>query len=208
MKVTEDIIFDEFKKRSPNTIDLDLLRYIFPDTEKEDLKGILDSLVSKGIISEKPTLNRNEQSARAKIILVKKDYQHSYELTEKWMDIFFKEDLEIAGVRTPRVLDGSPVRGEIINFLVENIVKYNNLSQENLKTILKKERDGYFASIITLFGVFIAIFALINISLNKIQINHNYSWQDILWLNFVQIIPATIMLSVFVIVLHFTFKRK
>jgi len=183
-KNLSEIIIDIFKNRAPNRLSLDLIYYELPDNEKDEIDKSVDHLVSKKI-------------------LIKED--KTYELTS-YQNIPIRETITIGDTEVRRILQTDPILPEAINIPIENLSVYANSLEKRFEKIISKKLESYWANIIILFGIFIGIFSLIITAITKISIDSNWGLCDIFLKNLMQVLPISVVLIIFVVLLKLMFR--
>ncbi len=112
-----------------------------------------------------------------------------------YRNIPFEEYIPVGNTRVPRQISTDQIRPEEINEMVEAVAEYSKSLEARFQEIVRKETRGYWANIITLFGLFIALFSLIVSSFGTGS-----------GVKSEQIIPLGIVLAIFVLVLKLLFR--
>jgi len=179
--------------RAPNSIREDYIIRELKSFEREDIRKELSSMRRDSAIIRDVVQN----------LAIKEDTT-SYRL-DSCEGIPVRKTISIGGLQIPRLMDADPARAEDVNYLLESLAQYSNSLEDRFKQILKKRMKSYWANIITLFGVFIGLFSLINISISKITIDQSWTRDQIFWNNFEQILPTAIVLVIFMFLLKVLF---
>ncbi len=121
-------------------------------------------------------------------------------------NIVIREYINVGSSKFRRILSNDPILPEAINMQVEQLSDYTNNLEERFSKIVATKLKSYWANIITIFGIFIALLSFIFTTVNKIQILESWSFFDIFLYNTAQILPVAIILVGFSILLKLLFK--
>jgi hypothetical protein len=97
---------------------------------------------------------------------------------------------------------------EDINNAIESLSEYNKVLSSKFKVEMEKATERYWGSIIGLFGLFVALFSLINLAVPKKELPASYSFRESLLAGIAQSVPIALILGIFVLVLVLLFRRK
>jgi len=183
-KNLSEIIVDIFKKRSPNRLSLDLIYYELSNNKKDEIDKSIEDLVSRKIIKKEG---------------------NTYILTS-YKNITIRETITIGDSEVRRILETDPILPEAINIQIENLSIYANSLEKRFQKLISKKLESYWANIIILFGIFIGIFSLIITAITKITIDSNWGLCDIFLKNLMQVLPISMVLIIFVILLKLMFR--
>jgi len=128
-----------------------------------------------------------------------------YKLTS-YEGIPIRDTITIGGTEMKRILGTDPILAEAVNIPIENLSNYANSLEKRFEKIISKKLESYWANIIILFGIFIGIFSLIITSITKIVIDSNWGLCDIFLKNLMQVLPISMILIIFVILLKLMFR--
>lgn len=189
-------VLAQITKRLPNNIRLNTLEQKLPEYSIDEILNAVSSLEKddKIIVS-----NQENANVPGRIITRFKANNIFYELNE--------EVITIGGVEFPRIFNGDPGDPEDINVFVEALASYDSKIESRISTLTSELTQKYWANLATIFGLFVAIFALILKSSEPIIINYNVSHSDVFLYKAAQLAPLAIILFCFVVVLRFALKR-
>lgn len=177
-----------FIDRAPNPLTVDNLVFLFEKTDARDIEKCLAELTTEGILANKKMGKKTGY------------YLSNYE------DIPTKSHMSIGSLKVPRMLANDMARSEDVNIFYESLAKKVAFIEESIEDKVNEKLKEYWGSIIILFGVFIGLFSLIVNFVQKVEIQPESSFWDILLLNSAQVIPISLVLLVFICVLHRLFR--
>jgi hypothetical protein len=125
-------------------------------------------------------------------------------------DIPVRKYINVGDVEVPRILtsDSALMSLEDINNAIESLSEYNKVLSSKFKVEMEKATERYWGSIIGLFGLFVALFSLINLAVPKKELPASYSFRESLLAGIAQSVPIALILGIFVLVLVLLFRRK
>lgn len=123
-------------------------------------------------------------------------------------NIPIRTSIEMNGIEIPRLIDMDKARAEDTNLLIETLSKYSHSLERRFSEIHKEEMGRYWANVITLFGLFLAVFSLIITSVNKIAVDTAWGIKRTFFFNLAQVLPVAIVLFSFIVVLKFLFRKR
>lgn len=190
--ITQDIL-GLIINRAPNSVRGRLIIARFKKYPVDNVREALQSLVDENRLSKSPNFNIENSSYRLK----------SYE------NIPIRKYIKVGDTFVPRVLQSDEVLGSLedINEAIENLADYASSLGKQFASLVEQEREKYWANVITLLGMFIAIFSLIIVSLPRIEIPYYYSFWQVIGLNTAQILPVAVILGLFVFILWLVFRK-
>lgn len=114
--------------------------------------------------------------------------------------VHVKDAITVGGVDVPRVLITSSPEylPEEFNLAVELLAKHNDQLETRFRDIIRKQQAEYWKSIITVFGIFVAILALVLTSVLKVEKMPSGNFWDSFLFNLAQILPLGLVLLVLV----------
>jgi hypothetical protein len=181
--------------RAPNSVRFEIIKNNLKQYSDEQLrKGIAD-LIQSGIVEKELPIHGTIPAST------------SFTLKET-SNIPIRKYIKIGSTEVPRILktDNIVTSLEDINEAIEQLSKYADSLETRFGELMKHEMKRYWGNLITIFGIFVAIFALIDFSTNKLTPSPSYDWETILLNNFAQVIPIAVVLGIFIFVLHRLFK--
>ncbi len=132
---------------------------------------------------------------------------HAYRWPEA-KTVYVRETITIGNTEVPRILESSEIAMSLedINEQVERLAEHSDTLEERFSGIVKDERRKYWGNTITLFGLFVAVFSFIMVSLPRIQVGRGLTFSQIFAVNLAQILPLAIVLLLFILVLKLLFR--
>ena len=115
-----------------------------------------------------------------------------------------RKTIRVGNVEVPRVLSEHGVANfpEYFNEAVERLAEYTAAQEKRFGEIVRDEQRSYWSTIVTVFGVFVAIMALVLVSLPRITVGPSTNPGDIVLLNSAQVLPVAAVLFLFVLALR------
>lgn len=90
----------------------------------------------------------------------------TYHLADEPKNYPFEEHIRIGSYNIPRLLDNDIARAEDTNQLIETMQKFTSALEEKFQVKLDNQLKRFYGNLVAIFGVFIAIFALIMTAVN------------------------------------------
>lgn len=97
---------------------------------------------------------------------------------------------------------------EDFNQAIESLSEYAGSLENRFRRLVDEEMKRYYGNLITLFGIFIAIFSLIIVALPRISYRAEYGFWKILLETSAQTLPVALILAIFVLVLVKIFRSS
>jgi polyferredoxin len=116
--------------------------------------------------------------------------------------------IKIGDTQVPRAIETNYMETilEDVNEAIEVLSEYSDGLENRFSELSKAEMKKYWANLITLFGIFLAIFSLITVALPRIDFPYYYNYKEIFLANSVQVIPVAIVLGIFIVILKLIFR--
>jgi len=175
-------------ERAPNSLTAENLFGLLPDTDHHALRKELDSMVADKVIVERKHARRP-------------DY-----LLPSYDGLPVREHIAIGGVKVPRLLANDTPRPEDLNIFFEVLARRMLQIEAEAERKENEKLKAYWANIVTLFGAFIGVFALITGFLKTVPLGADATFKSVLILSTAQVLPLAIMLGAFVWLLRVIFK--
>ena len=144
-----------FIEKLPNTLLIEHIRVDLSDISRDALQGALNELVNEGFLDAKTYPNtpysREGYNVRGDVSA----YPISFETN-------------LGPITIPRLIDRDVARGEDINAVAKGLSIAFDRKISELKDAVDKENKKYWASLATIFGLFITIFSMVNIAIKPI----------------------------------------
>lgn len=187
----EDAIVRFLMDRAPNLVSEPVIRQRMKRYEASVISEALQKLTDDGkIVAEEDHRDRRAPSV------------NYYRLTS--YDGPFRDSITLADQEILRVLSYSSQRflPEDLNEAIERLAEYTSGLERRFADLVRKEQRDYWANIVTVFGVFVSILALIIVGLPKITADPCLSPWTLVWLNLGQLLPIAVVLALFVFLLR------
>ena len=190
-----------FYDRAPNTLIFEHIKYAFPHLEAKSLEKSLQELIAEGFLETQVYSNERYPNFKRTGYRIAPNRLGSYPI---------KTEIEIGDIKIPRMLDTDTVRAEDINSICLSFDKIITEKTKQLKKSFDSELRKYWGTVITLFGLFLTIFSLVNVAIKPIYYSSdfNLSPKEIFIQSTYNIIPLAIVLFLFLIILYSLFKSK
>ena len=117
-----------------------------------------------------------------------------------------REYVSVGGVKVPRLIAQDTARPEELNIFFEVLARRMLQIEAEAERQSDEKLKTYWANIVTLFGAFIGVFALITGFLKTVPLEPNSTFLSVLILSTAQVIPLAIILGAFVWLLRTLFK--
>ena len=198
----EDDILREFQNRAPNPIHADLLHYIFQtEIPKDKIIVALEKLLNENKIGYFGIGNLRPKQSNPNYI--------TYSLpVANYISIPIKPYFKFGSHKVPRILSNSPISSEQINIITEFLAKYTEELTKEIEEKYENSVKQYWVNLITVFGLFLAVFALITASSQKITIDGGKNFWDIVGLNVAQVLPLALVLFGFIFLLNYILNNN
>ena len=182
-----------------------LLHHRAPNTVREDL--FINHIIGhdeKSIVDCLETLEKNQRIKKTIDVRKGKAAPVNYYELPTYEGIPYRESINVGDVKVDRLLIHSAKRNfpEEFNEAIESLAKYNDSLEERFAELVKKEQRNYWSTIIGVFGIFVAILALIITGLPKIVTNSSMSFWEVVLANFAQLMPISFVLILFILLLR------
>lgn len=184
-KKLENELMRKLNHRAPNAVPTKILIKEL-NVDAQELKIVADSLKEKGMV--KWTGNGD-----------------GLEL-ERYDNIPIIESIKIGDTEVPRIMRGDSVNPEPINYAIEKLAEYANSLESKFKDEFEKRMRSYWGNIITLFGIFISLFAFILSVANNSAFDAEWGFRTIFLNNLAILGPLLCVMAVFLILLKILFK--
>ncbi len=176
-------VLEEIRRRAPNEVREDTVLRSLSKYDPGAVTAALQELVGQEAIRQEvhpaPAIGRA---------------LNVYSLAS-YLNVPIEEYIQVGDTKVPRQITTDKIRAEDLNEMVEALSEYSKSLEMRFQEIVRKETRGYWANIITLFGLFIALFSLIVTSFGAAGGTKSE-----------QIIPLGIVLAGFVLVLKLLFR--
>ena len=177
-----------FVERAPNPLTSANLLGLLPGVDRAELERELESMSDVGAL------------------LMKKGPKRADYLLPSYDHIPVREYVAIGQVKVPRMLAGDTARSEDVNIFFEVLAKRLIEIEAEAQTRFDEKLKSYWGNIVTLFGAFIGVFALIVGFLKTVPFEPNSNFWSVFVLSSAQVIPLALILGGFVWFLRVQFR--
>lgn len=175
-------------ERAPNSMTAANIMGLVGETNYKELEKELDQMSDEGLVVARAGSRR-------------KDY-----LLPSYEGLPLREYISVGNVVVPRLLNDDRPRPEELNIFVEVLASRILQIEADAEQRLDEKLKSYWANVVTLFGAFIGVFALITGFLKTVPLETNSTFCSVLILSSAQVIPLGIILGAFVWLLRALFK--
>jgi len=190
-----------FYNRAPNTLIFEHIEFEFPTEKAKTLQEILNKLVKEKFL-EIIKYKKNDRVPNLERI----GYVISQEHIGKYP---ISTEIDIGTIKIPRLLDGDAARAEDVNVIALSFNKVVDEKIKALKDTYNKELKRIWSTLITIFGIFLAIFSLVNVALKPIYFASELklSTKELIIQNLYNIAPLSLVLLLFLLLLYIIMRK-
>ena len=175
-------------ERAPNSLTAANILALLGETDSQTLRKELESMSTDGVV----VIRTHARNA---------DYMlPSYE------GLPVREYVSVSGIKVPRLLANDTARPEELNIFFEVLARRMLQIESDAERKLDEKLKSYWANVVTLFGAFIGVFALIVGFLKTVPFESGSTFFSVLILSSAQVIPLAVILGAFVWFLKAQFK--
>ncbi len=174
--------------RAPNSLTLANLMCVIPGAEPSALEKELQSMATDGLI------------------LIRPGKRYADFVLPSYDNIPVREYVAVGDIKVPRLLNDERARPEELNIFVEVLARKIQQIELEAEKKLDNRLKAYWANIVTLFGAFIGVFALIVGFLKTVPLEENSTFWSVFILSSAQVLPLAFILGAFVWLLRALFK--
>ena len=192
----EDRVLDVLISRAPNGLQLSSFRRILTDLTDQKILTALETLSQNGRVIPKT---------------------HTNQFIPGRVNIFYSlpsptqypmhDTIRIGDVEFPRFFHGDMADAEDINIFAEAMAEYDSKIVRRIGDLAATLTRRYWTNIATLFGLFVALFALILRASEPIALQASITPKDLFFLKVAELLPLAIILFLFVVALHFLLRK-
>lgn len=143
-----------FFDRAPNSVLQDHVHLDFHRDGRKDVDAALASLESEGFLVSKAQPNARYPTLQRK----------SYRITEQHLTSYpIKTEIEVAGIKVPRLIDGDTTRAEDVNSLILAVNKVVDAKAAELERRVEEQGRRFWSTLIAIFALFVSLFSIINV---------------------------------------------
>ncbi|MBL0075939.1 MAG: hypothetical protein IPP41_08385 [Rhodocyclaceae bacterium] len=165
-----------------------------------NLYGLLDE-------ADPNVLQKELDSMSADKILIARTHARTMDYVLPSYDkLPIREYVSVGGVKVPRLIAQDTARPEELNIYFEVLARRMLQIETEAEQKSDEKLKAYWANIVTLFGAFIGVFALITGFLKTVPFEAGSTFWSVLILSTAQVIPLAVILGAFVWLLRVLFK--
>lgn len=184
-----------FFDRAPNSVLEDHVHLEFYRDSRADIDAALASLESAGFLTSKAQLNTRYPILQRK----------SYRITDQYLASYpIKTEIEVAGIKVPRLIDGDTPRAEDVNSLILAVNKVIDAKAADIERRVEEQGRRFWSTLIAIFALFVSLFSIVNVGVRPALFSDslglsplNLAYQSVL-----NILPLFLVLVIFLWILH------
>lgn len=185
-----------FYDRAPNSLLEEHILLEFSEVQPSLLLEQLSELADEGFLLAEvmppnprcPTLQRK-----------------AYRITgESLGDYPISTEIEAAGIKVPRLIDGDRARAEDVNSLIHAVNRIIDANAKQLEHRMEEQNRKYWGALVTIFALFVSLFSIINVGVKPVLFAAELSLSpmSLVLQSLLNIAPLTVVLLLFVWLLH------
>ncbi len=185
-----------FYDRAPNTI---LEEHIFLEFSQVQASLLLEQLskleVEKFLLAKVMPPNPRCPALQRKV----------YRITDEALGNYpINTEIEAAGIKVPRLIDGDAARAEDVNSLIHAVNRIIDAKTEQLEKRMAEQNRKYWGALVTIFALFVSLFSIINVGVKPALFAAELalSPMSLMVQSLVNIAPLTVVLLLFVWLLY------
>ncbi|HYW55552.1 MAG TPA: hypothetical protein VE934_01210 [Polaromonas sp.] len=140
------------------------------------------------------------------LVVVRKHARNPDYALPSYVGLPMREYVSVNGIKVPRLLANDTARPEELNIYFEVLARRILQIETDAERKLDERLKSYWANVVTLFGAFIGVFALIVGFLRVVPFEPGSTFTSVLMLSSAQVIPLAVILGAFVWFLKSQFK--
>ena len=192
----EDRLKIYFYDRAPNSVLEEHVLLEFPDVQPASLLENLSNLAEESFLLVE-VLPPNPRCPKLQ--------RKVYRITDESLgDYPINTEIEAAGVKVPRLIDGDRARAEDVNSLIHAVNKIIDAKTQQLERQMDEQNRKYWGVLITIFALFVSLFSIINVGVKPVLFAAELSLSpmSLVFQSLMNIAPLTVVLLLFVWLLH------
>jgi hypothetical protein len=129
----------------------------------------------------------------------------SYRITvDSLGDYPINTEIEAAGIKVPRLIDGDRARAEDVNSLIYAVNKIIEANAKQLELKMEEQNRRYWGAIATIFALFVSLFSIVNVGVKPALFAADLALSPIslLFQSLLNLAPLTVVLLLFAWLLH------
>ena len=185
-----------FYDRAPNSLLEEHILLEFSEVQPSTLLEQLSELSDEGfLLAEVMPTNPRCPTLQRK----------AYRITDESLGNYpIITEIEAAGIKVPRLIDGDRARAEDVNSLIHAVNKIIDANAKQLEQKMEEQNRKYWGALVTIFALFISLFSIINVGVKPalFAAELSLSPMSLVFQSIVNIAPLTVVLLLFVWLLH------
>ena len=175
-------------ERAPNTLTVENFQNLLGLLDLDILQAELDKMESE------------------KLIIARRHSKKPDYMLKSYDGLPIRQFVSVGPLKVPRLLANDTARPEELNIYFEVLARRFLEIESEAEKKMDERLKSYWANIVTLFGAFIGVFALITGFLKTVPIEYGATFQSVLLLSTAQVLPLAVILGCFIWLLRFVFK--
>ncbi len=183
-----------FFDRAPNSVLEDYVRLEFHQEPRSNIDTALSALESDGFLVSKVQPNERCPTLQRKSYRIAGQYLASYPI---------KTEIEAAGIKVPRLIDGDAQRAEDVNSLILAVNKIIDAKTAEMERRVEEQSKRFWSTLIAIFALFISLFSIINVGVRPALFADSLALSpvDLAFQSLLNILPLSLVLVVFLWIL-------
>lgn len=185
-----------FYDRAPNSVLEEHILLEFAEVQPSSLLVHLSELVNEGfLLAEVMPPNPRCPTLQRKV----------YRITDESLgDYPINTEIEAAGIKVPRLIDGDRARAEDVNSLIHAVNRIIDANAKQLQHRMEEQNRKYWGALVTIFALFVSLFSIINVGVKPalFATELSLSPMSLVFQSLLNIAPLTVVLLLFVWLLH------
>lgn len=185
-----------FYDRAPNSVIEEQLLIEFAGVQPSSLLQHLSELADEGfLLAEVMPPNPRCPTLQRKVYRITDESLGNYPIST---------EIEVAGIKVPRLIDGDRPRAEDVNSLIHAVHKIIDAKTKQLEQRMEEQNRKYWGVLITIFALFVSLFSIINVGVKPalFAAELSLSPMSLVFQSLLNIAPLTVVLLLFVWLLH------
>lgn len=184
-----------FFDRAPNSVLADHVYLEFYRDTPTDIDAALASLEADGFLTSKAQPNARYPTLQ----------RRSYRITEQHLASYpIKTEIEVAGIKVPRLIDGDMTRAEDVNSLILAVNKVIDAKAADIERRVEEQGRRFWSTLIAIFALFVSLFSIINVGVRPALFSDSLGLSplDLAYQSVLNILPLFLVLILFLWILH------
>ena len=184
-----------FFDRAPNSVLEDHVYLEFGQESRTAVDAALSALQSDGFLVSDSQPNARYPALQRKSYRIADQHLKSYPI---------KTEIEAAGVKVPRLVDGDRVRSEDVNSLILAVNKVIDAKTMEMERRVEEQARRFWSTLIAIFALFVSLFSIINVGVRPALFSDSLALSPVslAFQSLLNILPLTSVLLVFLGILN------